>query len=151
MPGSRGPASNSTKTPGSCTTRGDNKRVNYDTRRHIRNSQNCRVRKIQLYLQKTEETESLEQFHADLVELGFRADCGDREDEWLRDMFTAHMNNEKIAEELLAQTRTPQDAYENAIRREKGIEHSRTMKTNPFGNQIATTKQEPIHYINTRG
>ena len=66
-------------------------------------------------------------------------------------MFTAHMNNEKIAEELLAQTRTPQDAYEYAIRREKGIEHSRTMKTNPFENQIATTKQEPIHYINTRG
>ena len=73
------------------------------------------------------------------------------EDEWLRDMITARMHNEKIAKELLAQKRTPQYAYEYALRREKGIEHRRTMKTNPFGNQITTTKQEPIHYINTRG
>ena len=63
--------------------------------------------------------ESLETFHAHLVELASRADCGDRENEWVRDMFTAHMNNEKIAEELLAQTRTPQEAYEYANRREK--------------------------------
>ena len=47
------------------------------------------------------------------------------------------MNNEKIAEELLAQTRTPQEAYEYAIRREKGIEPSRTMKVNPIGGQAA--------------
>ena len=60
---------------------------------------------------KQKKTEKLEQFHADLVELASRADCGDRESEWVRDMFTAHMNNEKIAEELLAQTRTPQEAY----------------------------------------
>ena len=69
------------------------------------------------------------------MELASRADCGDRESEWLRDMFTAHMNNKKIAEELLAQTRTPQEAYEYAIRREKGIEHSQTMKTNPIAGQ----------------
>ena len=63
------------------------------------------------------------------MELASRADCGDREEEWAQDMFTAHMNNDKIAEELLAQTKTTQDAYEYAICREKGIEHSRTMKT----------------------
>ena len=68
----------------------------------------------------------------------------------MRDMFTAHMHNEKISEELLAQTRTPQDAYEHAIRREKGIKHNRTMKTNPFGKKITATIQEPIHYIHTR-
>ena len=95
-------------------------------------------------------SESLEQFYADIVELASRADCGDRKDEWGRDMFTADMHNEKVAEELLAQTRTPQDAYEYAIRLEKGIEHSRIMKINPFGGQTAT-KQEPVHYINTRG
>ena len=86
------------------------------------------------------------------MELASRADCGDRESEWVRDMFTAHMNNEKIAEELLAQTLTPQEAYKYAISREKGIEHSRTMKVNPIGGQTVTTpKQEPIHYVNTRG
>ena len=99
---------------------------------------------------KQKKSESLEHFHADLVELASRADCGDREDEWVRDMFTAHMHNEKIAEELLAQTRTQQDAHEYAIRREKRIEHRRTMKISPFGGQ-PTPKQEPIHYINTRG
>ena len=78
---------------------------------------------------KQKKTESFEQFHADLVELASRADCGDRKDEWVRDMITAHMHNEKFAEELLAQTRNPDDAYEFAIRREKGIEHSRTMST----------------------
>ena len=92
---------------------------------------------------KQKKTESLEQFHSDLVELASRADCGDREDEWVRDMFTAHMNNDKNAEELLEQSRTPQDAYEYAIRRKKGIEH--------FGGYQITPKQELINYINTRG
>ena len=106
--------------------------------------------KYKFICRKQKKSESLEQFHADLVELASRADCGDREDEWVKDMFTAHMNNEKIAEELLAQTRSSQDSYKYAIRREKGIEHSRTMKINPFGGQT-TTKQIPVHYINTRG
>ena len=84
---------------------------------------------------KQKKTDSLKQFHADLVELASRDDCGDREDEWVRDMFTAHMHSEKNDEELLAQMRSAKDAYEYAIRREKGIENSRTMKINPFGNQ----------------
>ena len=101
---------------------------------------------------KQKKTESLEQFHADLVELASQSDCGDRESEWVKDMFTALMNNETIAEELLAQTRTRQEADEYAIRRKKGIEHRRTMKVNPIGGQTVTTpKQEPIHYVNTRG
>ena len=100
---------------------------------------------------KQKKTESLEQFHADLVELASRVDCGDREDEWVPDMFTAHMQMENIAEELLAQTRSPKNAYEHAIRREKVIKHSRTMKTNSFGDQVTATKQEPVYYINTRG
>ena len=100
---------------------------------------------------KQKKTESLEQFHSDLVELASPADYGDREDEWVRDKFTAHMNNDKIAEELLAQTRSPQDAYEYAIRRAKGFEHSCIMKTNPFGGHQITPKREPVNYINTRG
>ena len=52
---------------------------------------------------------------------------------------------------MLAQTHSPPEAYECAIQREKGIEHSRTMKTNPFGGQTSITKQEPVHYVNTHG
>ena len=54
----------------------------------------------------------MEKFLANLVELASRADCGDRENEWVRDTFTAHMSDEKIAEELLAETKSPQDAYD---------------------------------------
>ena len=68
---------------------------------------------------KQKKTKSLEQFHADLVKLASPADCCNREDEWVRYMFTAYMNHEKLAKELQAQTRRPQDAYEYAIRREK--------------------------------
>ena len=100
---------------------------------------------------KQNKSERLDQFDADPVELASRADCGDCKDELLGDMFTAHMNNLQIVEELQAQTRSPQDAYEYAIRREKGIEHSRTMKINPSGEHTTTAKQEPVHYINTRG
>ena len=78
---------------------------------------------------KQKKNESLEQFHSDLAELASRADCGDRKEECVCDMFTAHMNNDKVAEELLAQTRSPQDAYEYAIRREKGIKHKNQIKT----------------------
>ena len=88
----------------------------------------------------------LEYFHADLVEI----DCGNQEDECVCDMFTAHMSNKKIAEELLAETRSPIDAYNNAIRREKDIEQSKAMKTNPFGAPSATNtslKQEPMGHI----
>ena len=51
---------------------------------------------------------------------------------------------------MLAQTRSPQEAYQYAIRQEKGMEPSRTMKTNSIGGQTVTTKQEPVHYVNTR-
>ena len=37
----------------------------------------------------------------------------------MRDMFTAHMLNNKIVEDLLAETRRHQDAYEYAIRKKK--------------------------------
>ena len=58
----------------------------------------------------------------------------------------------KITEELLAEARLPQNAYDYAIRREKLIEHSKTMKTNPFGRiNSATIKQEPIGYIQKHG
>ena len=44
---------------------------------------------------KQKKAESVEQLHADLVELASGADCGDREDEWVRDMFTDHMHDKK--------------------------------------------------------
>ena len=65
--------------------------------------------------------------------MAFWADCGDKDD-WLRDMFTAHMSMDKIAEELLAETKSPHDAYEYAISRAKGIEHSQKLVINMANN-----------------
>ena len=67
---------------------------------------------------KQRKNESSEQFHAGLVELAAWADSGNREDEWVRDMLTARLTKGKIAEELLAKTRSPQTANKYAIRLE---------------------------------
>ena len=82
--------------------------------------------------------DSLEQFHAELLELASKADCVDKEDEWVRDMFTAHMLNKKISEEILAKTRSLKEEYEYAIRREKGNEHNRIMKSFSQGHSHAS-------------
>ena len=55
-------------------------------------------------------------------------------------MFRAHVSNEKIAEELLAETKSPRDAYKFAIRREKGVEDSQLM--NPVGITKTQTHQQ---------
>ena len=110
------------------------------------------IERLNFIFRKQKKAESLEKFQEEFGELASQADCGDREDGCVRDMFNAHMHNGKIAEERLAETRSPQGAQEYAIRREKGIKHSRTLMTNPFGGQTTTmTKQKPIHYINSRG
>ena len=46
----------------------------------------------------------------------------------MRDIISAHMNYETIADELLAETRSPHKAYENRTRREKGMEKRRINK-----------------------
>ena len=95
------------------STHGNNKTSNYDSRRHLRDSQNCPVREIQHHLQKTKENGKSGTVSRNLVvALVSRADCGDREDEWVREIFFAHMQIKKIARKLLAQKRSPQDAYE---------------------------------------
>ena len=84
-------------------------------------------------------TKSLEQFHEDLVETASRANCWDWETEWVRDKFTAQKHNSKIAEELLAETRSPsEDAYEHAIRSKNVIKHSQTMKTKIYTDKTRT-------------
>ena len=64
------------------------------------------IKRYNFICRKQRKNDTLENFHADLVGLASRADCGDQEDEWARDMFTAHMDNETIAEDMLTETRT---------------------------------------------
>ena len=53
---------------------------------------------------KQPKNESLEQFHADLVELASRVESSDREDERVRDIITAHLSYKKISKELLPES-----------------------------------------------
>ena len=84
------------------------------------------------------------------VELASRADCGDREDEWVRDMFTAHISNEKLQKNCwhkhVAHRKHTNIRYDE--KRNKTQSHH---EKNPFGGQIAITKQEPVDNVNARG
>ena len=69
----------------------------------------------------------------------------------VRGKLTAHIKDSNIADKLLAELRLPQGAYGKAICQEKGIEHSRTLKINPFGPSTSTSiKQDFIGYIQPR-
>ena len=63
------------------------------------------------------------------------------------------MNNQKTAEELLAETRTSQEAYEYGIERLKGIKQSKTMKSDSIRlrqlnqNQWVTSNTEEVGRI----
>ena len=50
-------------------------------------------------------------------------------------MFGANLHNEKTAEQLLGEARSPQDAYKNAIRRDKELNIVEPWKRFPSGRQ----------------
>ena len=60
---------------------------------------------------KQRKNESLEQFHADSVELAATADCGDREEKWIRDIFTADSGNQKTARILQTNDKSAKFRY----------------------------------------
>ena len=70
-------------------------RFDNDLGRYFVSTRTVAFQRYNFICRKQKKTQSLEQFHADLVELASRADCGDREDEWVRDMFAAHMYNDQ--------------------------------------------------------
>ena len=45
------------------------------------------------------------------------------ETEIIRDLFTANMTNDEVQKDLLAETKTPAQAFKYAIRRENGLEN----------------------------
>ena len=84
-----------------------NEERTYDNpRRYFVKIQTIVFERYNYLYRKQKKNESLEQFHADFVELASRSDYGDREDEWFRDIFTAHLNDDKVAEELIAESRS---------------------------------------------
>ena len=117
--------------------------------------------RYEAFTRKQNKTETLEQFHCGLTELVIKGNfkcpnCNNNtlETEIIRDLFTANMTNDEVQKDLLAETKSPEQAFEYAIRREKGLENQIQIRkqgstTNPF--QQTGIKTEPVGFIQRRG
>ena len=80
-----------------------------------------------------------------MVELASKANCGNRE--YTRVVLGPYAQR-KISEELLAETLTPKEAFDYAIRQYKLIEHNRTIKSRSHIHSKSSgkinIKQEPV-------
>ena len=81
--------------------------------------------------------------------------CNDErhETEIIRDLFTAYMSNDEEQKDLLAETKTPDQALEYAIRREKGLEYQLLIPKQGSvpTTQITTMKTELVGFIAKTG
>ena len=82
--------------------------------------------------------------------------CIDRglETKFIRDLFAANMSYDKVQKDLLARTKTPVQAFEYAIRRQKGLIKQFLIRDNDIpgpSNQLTNVKSEPVGFIQKRG
>ena len=63
------------------------------------------------------------------------------------------MSKIEVQKDLLAKTKTPVQALEYAIRREKGLENQLLIRKQGLtqSNQMGTMKNEPVEFIQRRG
>ena len=83
--------------------------------------------RYEAFTRKQGKTENLEQYYCLLTEPAVKGNSkcpnchdGRLETEIIRDLFTGNMSNEEVQKDLLAETKTPEQALDYAIRREKG-------------------------------
>ena len=86
--------------------------------------------RYEAFTRKQGKTETFEQYHCNLTELVVKGNikcmnCNDGRlgTEIIRDLFTSNMSNDEVQKDLLAETKTPDQALQYAIRREKGFEN----------------------------
>ena len=86
--------------------------------------------RYEAFTRKQGKMESLEEFHCGLTELVVKGyfkctACNDGvlESEIIRDLFTANMSNDEVQKDLLAETKTPAQALDYAVKSEKGLEN----------------------------
>ena len=111
------------------------------------------------FTRKQGKTESLEQYHCGLTELVVKGkfkcvNCNDGrlETEIIRDLFTANKSNDEMQEDLLAETKTPEQALDYAIRREQGLENQILIRKQGSApnTPITTVKSQPVGFIAKR-
>ena len=117
--------------------------------------------RYEAFTRKQGKTESLEEFHCGLTELVVRGNfkctaCNDGglESEIVRDLFTANMSNDEVQKDLLAETKTPAQALDYAMKREKGLENKvyiRKQGTSNSHTGLPNIKSEPVNFVQKRG
>ena len=81
--------------------------------------------RFQIINARHEPHESLETFYSRLRELGAKAALGAMEQDLVKDFFIGKMNNTAIQMELLSETRTPAQALNYALSRERGQQNQK--------------------------
>ena len=79
---------------------------------------------------------------------------GGLESEIVRDLFTANMSYDEVQKDLLAETKTPAQALDYAVKREKGLEnqvHIRKQGTSNSHTGLPNIKSEPVNFVQKRG
>ena len=86
--------------------------------------------------------ESLETFYSRLRELGAHCRFQDLEEDLVKDIFISNMRSSNIQMELLSEVRTPQQALNYAINRERGqANQQEIMKANTNWNTVSYVRQ----------
>ena len=117
--------------------------------------------RYEAFTRKQGKTESLEEFHCGLTELVVKGNfkctaCNDvsLESEIVRDLFIAHMSNDEVQKDLLAETKTPEQALDYAIKRERGLENQVYIRKQGTTNNhpgMPNIKSEPVNFVHKRG
>ena len=79
---------------------------------------------------------------------------GGLESEIIRDLFTANMSNDEDQKDLLAETKSPEQALDYAVRGKKGLEnhvHIRKQGTSNSHTGFTNKKSEPVNFVQRRG
>ena len=115
--------------------------------------------RYEAFTRKQGKTESLEQYHCGLTVLVVkgnfkRLNCNDGrlETEIIRVLFIANMSNDEVQRDLLAETKTPEQALDYAIRREKRLENQILIRKQGSASNtpITTVKSEPVGFVAKR-
>ena len=118
------------------------------------------IDRYEAFTRKQGKTENLEQYHYLLTELVVKGNfkcpnCNDGrlETDIIRDLFTANMSNDEVQKDLLAETKTAEQALDYAIRREKGLENQLVIRKqgSPTSTQVSNVKTEPVGFVQKRG
>ena len=117
--------------------------------------------RYEAFTRKQNKTGTLKQFHCGVTEFVMKGNfkcphcnANTLETEIIRDIFTANMTNDEVQKDLLAETKSPTQAFQYAIQRENGLENQLQIRkegSSTSSSQQTGIKSEPVGFIQKRG